>query len=242
VEVEPRAPRELDMAVELEPRDTENLESTTLPVNSDTKVKTELMELAVEDVETVKEEKVKEDGVVLPSKETRLLRKLPPSKEKPSLKRPRLKRPLRRFKKSLRKRRLVLLMKNILRPRRPLPSNSPVPRKSKKQLKLARLLKRLESLVLRLSSPRTTDTLSVKLRVLNLWDSPSVAVMTTTTSRLNPAEVAVEVVEEEAAAVALPEVTSREAPDKREELLRAERLSWTKRPSPPCDDRSRLNA
>lgn len=63
----------------------------------------------------------------------------------------------------------------------------------------------------------------------------------TTTSRLILAEVAVEVVEAEVAAVVAPlEAMSREEPDK--DLLRAERLSCPKKPSPPCDDRHRLNA
>lgn len=70
VEVDPRELRGLDMPVELEPRDMENLDSTTLPVNSNTKVKTGLMEPAVEDVEIVKEEKAKEAGEVPPLKKT----------------------------------------------------------------------------------------------------------------------------------------------------------------------------
>lgn len=79
------------------------------------------------------------------------------------------------------------------------------------------------------------------LQALNLWDSLLVVVTMTTTSRLILAEVAVEVAEEEAVAVVPLEVMSREEPDKTD-LLRAERLSCPKKPSPPCDDRHRLNA
>jgi len=130
VEVELRVPRELDMAVELEPRDTEKLENTTLPVNSDTKAKTELMVPAVEDAVTVKEEKAKVLGEVKVVKEKKPLRNLPPLKAKPPLskaKRPRLRRPLKKlFKKSPRRKKSVSLMMITLRTNRPLPSNSPV--------------------------------------------------------------------------------------------------------------------
>lgn len=117
VAVDLRVPRELDMVVELEPRDTVNLDSTTLPVNSDTKVKIELMVPAVEDAETVKEEKAEATGemTVLKLKE-QPLRNLPlTSRLKAPLskaKRPRLRRPLKRFKKSLRKKKLASLTMN----------------------------------------------------------------------------------------------------------------------------------
>jgi len=63
----------------------------------------------------------------------------------------------------------------------------------------------------------------------------------TKTSKLTHAEVAVEAEAEEVAVAAPLEVTLREEPDKIEDL-RAERLSCLKRPSPPCDERHRLNA
>ena len=57
---------------------------------------------------------------------------------------------------------------------------------------------------------------SVLALVLSLWDSPSVAVMMTSTSRLTPAEEVVADVEEEEVVVALPEA-NREEPDMIEE-------------------------
>lgn len=110
-------------------------------------------------------------------------------------------------------------------------------RESKRQLKHALLLPRLESVRLTLNSPRTTDTLWQLTRDPNLWDSPLVE-MTTTISRL-PEVPAVEVVEEEAAVVVVPmppELTPRREP----EVPRAVNLSFLKRPSPLCDEHFRL--
>lgn len=98
-----------------------------------------------------------------------------------------------------------------------------------------------ESLELKLNSPKTTDTLSQLTRDPNLWDSPSVVTMTTI-SRL-PEVPAVEVVEEEAAAVVAPmppelTVTPRRVP----EDPRAVNLSFLTRPSPLCDEHFRLTS
>ena len=73
-----------------------------------------------------------------------------------------------------------------------------------------------ESLKLRLNSQRTMVTLSVLAPALSLWDSPSVAVMMTSTSRPRPAEEDVVDAVAEVAVVALPEA-SREEPDRIEE-------------------------
>lgn len=112
-------------------------------------------------------------------------------------------------------------------------------RRSKRQLKHALLPPRLESLKLTLNSPKTTDTLWQLTRDPNLWDSPSV-VMMTTISRL-PEVPAVEVVEEEAAVAVAPmppelTVTPRREP----EDPRAVNLSYLTRPSPLCDEHFRL--
>lgn len=114
VEEDLRAPRELDMAVELEPRDTVNLDNTTLPVNSDTKVKTELMVPAVEDAETVKKEEAEATGEVTKVKE-KPLRNLPLTSRRAKAplsskaKKPRLRRLLKRSKKSPRRKILASL-------------------------------------------------------------------------------------------------------------------------------------
>ena len=92
----------------------------------------------------------------------------------------------------------------------------PLKRSNKLPLRNLPLLISKESLKLRLNSQRTMVTPSVLALVLSLWDSPSVAVMMTSTSRPTPAEEVVADVEEEEVVVALPEA-NREEPDRIEE-------------------------
>ena len=80
----------------------------------------------------------------------------------------------------------------------------PLKRSNKLPLRNLLLLISRESLKLRLSLLKTMVTPSVLALVLSSWDSPSVAVMMTSTSKPIPAEEAVADVEEEEVVVALP--------------------------------------
>ena len=77
VEVDLRELNALDTVVEPEPRDTERLENVTLPETSSMRVKIELMEPAVEDVETVKEVLVEATGEEKTRLKEKLLKNLP---------------------------------------------------------------------------------------------------------------------------------------------------------------------
>jgi len=211
--------------VEVEPRDTEKLESATSPETSSTKDTIKLTVPAVEDVETAKKEVAKEAG------ETKRISKVKPSR------RPRP-RPPSSPRKNLRKK--ASPTKNTSRPSRLLLSNSPPTRRSRSLLKPLLLPKRLRSSKLMLRSLRTILTLPPRPRAPNTWDSASETITTTSTSRPIAAEVAVEA-EVEEAAVEVPEETT--TLDPIEVLPRvASSMLLTLMTSPLCDEHGSFKA